>query len=221
MVFSGAPHAYIKVAEGCNHRCAFCAIPAIRGRFRSRPIARILQEAESLLEAGFRELDLVSQDVTAWGSDLPGGQRLPELLRALGGLGGRFWVRLLYGYPTRVSDRLLEAMAEVPQVCPYLDVPIQHSHPAVLTAMRRADTIAAVGDLPRRARRAMPDVALRTTCLVGFPGETEPRFRHLLRHVAAAGYDHLGAFVFSPEAGTPAPDLPGRPRLATAERRMR
>ncbi len=221
VVFSGAPHAYIKVAEGCNHRCAFCAIPAIRGRFRSRPVARILQEAESLLEAGFRELDLVSQDVTAYGSDLGGSQRLPELLRALGGLGGRFWIRLLYGYPTRVSDRLLEAMAEVPQVCPYLDVPIQHSHPGVLTAMRRGDTIAAVRDLPRRARQVLPDVALRTTCLLGFPGETEPRFRHLLRHVAAAGYDHLGAFVFSPEAGTPAPALPGRPRRATAQRRMR
>jgi ribosomal protein S12 methylthiotransferase len=111
-------------------------------------------------------------------------------------------------------------MAEIPQVCPYLDVPIQHSHPDVLEAMRRADTTAAVRDLPARARRALPDVALRTTCLVGFPGETEPRFRHLLRHVADAGSDHLGAFVFSPEAGTPAPGLPGRPRRATAERRI-
>jgi ribosomal protein S12 methylthiotransferase len=111
-------------------------------------------------------------------------------------------------------------MAEIPQVCPYLDVPIQHSHPDVLEAMRRADTAAAVRDLPARARRALPDVALRTTCLVGFPGETEPRFRHLLRHVAAAGYDHLGAFVFSPEAGTTAPGLPGRPRRATAQRRI-
>lgn len=221
VVFSGGPHAYLKVAEGCNHRCAFCAIPAIRGRFRSRPLARVVAEAESLLEAGCRELDLVSQDVTAYGIDLAGRQRLPDLLRALGRLGGRFWIRLLYGYPTRVSDRLLDVMASVAQVCPYLDVPIQHSHPDVLAAMARADTIAAVRMLPSRARAAMPEVALRTTCLLGFPGETESRFRHLLRHVTEVGYDHLGAFVFSPEAGTPALGLPGRPHRATAERRMR
>lgn len=221
VVFSGAPHAYLKVAEGCNHRCAFCAIPAIRGRFRSRPLARIVAEAESLLEGGCRELDLVSQDVTAYGIDLEGRQRLPDLLRALGRLGGTFWIRLLYGYPTRVGSALLEAMATVPQVCPYLDVPIQHSHPHVLTAMGRPDTVAAVAALPGRARAVLPDVALRTTCLLGFPGEREPHFRHLLRHVAEVGYDHLGAFVFSPEAGTPALDLPGRPRRPTAERRMR
>ncbi len=220
MVFTGAPYAYLKIAEGCNHRCAFCAIPAIRGRFRSRPLARILGEAESLLEAGCRELDLVSQDVTACGIDLDGRPRLAELLRALGRLGGRFWVRLLYGYPTRVTPALLEAMASVPQVCAYLDVPIQHSHPEVLAAMRRADTIKAVSALPRRARAALPDAALRTTCLLGFPGEREAHFRHLLRHVDETGYDHLGAFVFSPEVGTPALDLPHRPRPSTAARRL-
>ncbi len=220
VVFTGAPYAYLKIAEGCNHRCAFCAIPDIRGRFRSRPLARVLREAESLLEAGCRELDLVSQDVTAYGVDLGAGARLPELLRALGRLGGRFWIRLLYGYPTRVTPALLEAMASVPQVCPYLDVPIQHSHPEVLSAMRRADTIRAVDALPRRARDAIPEVALRTTCLLGFPGEREPHFRHLLRHVEETGYDHLGAFVFSPEVGTPALDLPHRPRPSTAARRL-
>jgi ribosomal protein S12 methylthiotransferase len=219
IVFSGAPHAYLKIAEGCNHRCAFCAIPAIRGRFRSRPMSRILAEAERLLEAGSRELDLVSQDVTAWGIDT-GGLRLPDLLRSLGRIGGRFWIRILYGYPTRVDGRLLAAMAETEQVCPYLDVPIQHSHPAVLSAMRRADTIAAVRDLPERARRVMPDVALRTTCLLGFPGEREEHFRHLLRHVEAAGYQHLGAFAFSPEADTPALTMAGAPRASTVERRL-
>ncbi len=219
VVLSGGPYAYMKIAEGCNHRCAFCAIPGIRGKYRSRPVARIVREAERLLEAGCRELNLVSQDTTAFGLDLPGKQRLPDLLRAIGRIGGKFWVRLLYGYPTRVTDELLDAMAETPVVCRYLDVPVQHADPGVLRAMRRADTVSAVESLPERVRRTLPGAALRTTCLLGHPGETEAAFDRLLRYVEKARFDHLGAFVFSPEEGTPAEALPGRPAADVAERR--
>lgn len=219
VVLSGGPYAYIKIAEGCNHRCAFCAIPGIRGRYRSRPVAHIVREAERLLEAGCRELDLVSQDTTAYGMDLSSGQRLPDLLRALGRIGGKFWIRLLYGYPTRVTRTLLDAMGGTSGVCRYLDVPVQHADPAVLRAMRRADTIATVAELPRLVRGALPGAALRTTCLLGHPGETEAGFRTLLRYVAEAQYDHLGAFVFSPEEGTPAADQPNRPSSEIAVRR--
>lgn len=219
VVLSGGPYAYLKIAEGCNHRCAFCAIPGIRGKYRSRPISRIVREAERLLEAGCRELNLVSQDTTAFGIDLPGRQKLPDLLRALGGIGGKFWIRLLYGYPTRVTDELLTAMGETPNVCRYIDAPVQHSDPAVLRAMRRADTILAVAKLPDRVRGALSGAALRTTCLLGHPGETDAAFRGLLRYVRDARFDHLGAFVFSPEEGTPAVALSDRPPGETAERR--
>jgi ribosomal protein S12 methylthiotransferase len=219
VVLSGGPYAYIKIAEGCNHRCSFCAIPGIRGKYRSRPVARIVREAQRLLEAGCRELNLVSQDTTAFGMDLPGKQRLPDLVRALGGIGGKFWIRLLYGYPTRVTNELLEAMGETPGVCRYIDVPVQHADPGVLRAMRRADTVQAVAELPGRVRRALPGAALRTTCLLGHPGETEAGFQRLLRYVDKARFDHLGAFVFSPEDGTPAAALPGRPEGEVAERR--
>jgi ribosomal protein S12 methylthiotransferase len=219
VVFSRGPYAYLKVAEGCNHACAFCAIPGIRGRHRSRPLASIVAEAENLLSRGFRELDLISQDVTSYGLDLADGTDLPALLRALGRIGGRFWIRLLYGFPTRVTDGLLAAMGEVPQVCRYLDVPIQHSHPEVLVAMRRGQTAPAVQALAARVRGALPGATLRTTCLLGFPGETEAHVDHLCAAIEDARFDHLGAFVFSPEQGTAAVDLPARPPTAVAEAR--
>ena len=218
-VFSGGAYAYLKIAEGCNHACAFCAIPGIRGRHRSRPLDAIVREAERLLGMGFRELDLISQDVTYYGRDKAHGAGIPALLRALGAIGGKFWIRLLYAYPTHVSDEVLAAMGEVPQVCRYLDVPIQHSHPAILRAMRRANTIEPVADLAARCRAILPDIALRITCLVGFPGETEEHFQHLLEHVRVVEFDHLGAFTYSPEEGTPAHSMEGRPAPAVAEER--
>jgi ribosomal protein S12 methylthiotransferase len=219
VVFTGGPFAYLKIAEGCDHRCTFCAIPGIRGAYRSRPIRNIVREAETLLAKGNRELNLISQDTTAYGTDLGDGVDLPALLRALGKLGGRFWVRALYGYPPSVDDRLLAAMAETPAVCHYLDLPIQHSHPDILRRMGRAKSV----DLERvirRIRRALPDVTLRTTCLVGFPGETEEHFRHLVEFVQRTGFDHLGVFAYSPEEGTPAERMPDRPphRVANARR---
>lgn len=172
-----------------------------------------------LLSKGYRELNLISQDVTAYGRDLAGQPALADLLRALGKLGGNFWIRLLYSYPRLVTDDLLETMAATPQVCRYLDTPIQHSHPDMLRAMRRADTVASVASLARRARAVMPDVVLRTTCLVGFPGETPGRFQHLVNFIEETEFDHVGAFVFSPEEGTPAARMARRPRHATAQKR--
>lgn len=230
VVFSGGPHAYLKVAEGCNHRCAFCAIPAIRGRQRSRTPSDLVKEARALLEAGFRELNLIAQDVLRYGADLECPATLAGLLRELDAFGGAYWLRLLYGYPGRLTADLLETLANSRHVCRYLDLPIQHSHPAILRAMRRSDTINTVPGLTARLRQALPGVTLRTTCLVGFPGETEQHFNHLLDTVKQSRFDHLGVFVFSPEDGTLAAernDIPPaevaaarRDRLMRAQRRI-
>ncbi len=219
VVFSTGANAYLKIAEGCNHRCAFCAIPAIRGNHRSRPLDQILAEAETLLARGFRELDIISQDIMSYGKDLDTNPSLPTLIRALGRLGGTFWIRLLYGYPSLISDALLDAMGETAQVCRYLDVPIQHSHPDILRAMRRGGTAAAVATMAARVRDRLPGVTLRTTGLVGFPGETDAHFEHLLDFCRNVRFDHLGAFVYSPEEGTPANTLDNIPPLGVAEER--
>lgn len=218
IVLTGGPFAYVKIAEGCNHRCAFCAIPGIRGRYRSRPLRDVVQEAESLLASGIRELNLISQDTTRYGCDLEDAD-LPRLLRALAGIGGRFWIRLLYGHPAHLTDELLETMAEIPQVCRYLDVPIQHSHPDILRTMHRAGLAGAVRSFPERARRRLPGVTLRTTCLVGFPGESAAHFDDLKSFIRATEFDHLGVFAFSPEEGTAAHDLPHPVPRAVAVRR--
>lgn len=219
LVLTGGPFAYLKIAEGCNHRCAFCAIPGIRGRFRSRAVDDIVREAETLLGRGIRELNLISQDTTRYGHDRTDGADLPELLKALGKLGGRFWIRLLYGHPAHVTDELLETMGAIPQVCRYLDVPIQHSHPDILRAMRRAGGEKAVREFPERARRLLPGVVLRTTCLVGFPGETPAHFNHLVQFVREVEFDHLGVFAFSREENTGAFNLPGQVSEAAARLR--
>lgn len=209
--FTGGPFAYLKIAEGCNHHCAFCAIPEIRGSYRSRTISQIVKEAEKLLATGIRELNLVSQDVMSYGRDLKYETDLAGLVQALGKIGGNFWIRLLYGHPAMVSDRLLKVMAETPQACHYFDLPIQHGHPDILRAMRRSDTILHVDRFPDRIRQVMPDVALRTTCLLGFPGETEEHFEHLLRYIERVEFDHLGVFMYSPEEKTSAFDMANRP----------
>ncbi len=219
LVFTKGAYAYLKIAEGCSHRCAFCAIPSIRGDYRSRPIGSIVAEAEAILAQGFGELTVVSQDSTAYGRDLKNGSDLAALLRALDGIGGKFWIRVLYVYPSLITDPLLETMASLDRVCNYIDVPIQHSHPDILRAMNRPSTAGHVDALAERIRRFMPDVALRTTCITGFPGETEEHFAHLLAHVEAAAYDHLGAFAYSPEEGTHGARLPERPDPAVAEER--
>jgi ribosomal protein S12 methylthiotransferase len=219
ILLTGGPYAYMKIAEGCNHQCAFCAIPGIRGRYRSRSLNDIVAEAERLLGQGVRELNLISQDTTRYGSDRRAGEDLPALLKQLGKIGGQFWIRLLYGHPAHVSDELLETMADIPQVCRYLDVPVQHAHADMLTAMRRAGGAKAVRAFPERARARLPGVILRTTCLVGFPGETRAHFNELTRYVREYEFDHLGVFAFSPEETTVAAKRPGQVPHATALRR--
>ena len=219
LTFTGGPYAYLKIAEGCDHRCSFCAIPSIRGSYRSRPMDLILKEAESLLARGVKELNLISQDVTRYGKDLGDGTDLPALIRKLAGLGGTFWIRLLYGHPAGVTDGLLSAMAETEKVCHYLDIPIQHSHPHILRAMSRRDTIDQVAGMAGRIRNFMPDTTLRTTCLIGFPGETDVHFAHLVELVKQVEFDHLGAFVYSPEENTPSFAMPDRPDVRVADER--
>ena len=219
---TGGIHAFLKIAEGCSHACAYCAIPAIRGRLRSRLPRDIIAEARALLANGVRELDVVGQDITAYGRDLKDGTSLQSLLERLDRMRGDFWIRLLYGYPSYVTDGLLATIAASRHVCRYIDVPLQHSHPEILRAMRRADTVRHIGSLVGRIRAAAPDMAIRTTFIVGFPGETDGHFEHLLDFVRESRFDQMGVFCFSPEEGTPAAAMQDQvPREVAEERRAR
>ena len=219
LVFCNPSFAYLKIAEGCNHACAYCAIPGIRGRLRSRPLRSLVAEARALLKDGRRELNLIAQDTMSYGRDRRGAPRFAALVRALDALPGDFWLRLLYGYPAHLDDALLDTLSRSRHVVPYLDLPIQHSHPDILRAMRRADTLGALPNLVSRLRARWPGVALRTTCLVGFPGETDAQFEHLVDYVKAARFDHLGVFAYSVEEGTAAAALPDPVPAAVGEAR--
>jgi ribosomal protein S12 methylthiotransferase len=199
--------AYLKVAEGCDYRCAFCIIPHLRGDQRSRPIESIVAEARQLAAQGVQELVLISQITTNYGLDLAGKPQLADLLRALGEVEIP-WIRVHYAYPTGLTGEVLAAYREVPNVLPYLDLPLQHSHPEVLKAMNRPWQADVTGGVLARIREQLPDAVLRTTFIVGFPGETEEHFQHLLDFVAEQRFDHVGVFTFSPEEGTPAADMP-------------
>lgn len=211
--------AYLKLAEGCSHRCAFCSIPAIRGPYRSRQPASVVAEARQLAARGVRELVLIAQDTSAYGIDLGGKLLLPALLGELAAVEGLDWIRLLYTYPAHMTDELLAAMAATPRVLPYLDLPLQHSHPELLRAMRRPGNGERYLALIQRIRRSLPAVTLRTSLIVGLPGETEEHFRHLQGFVAAARFDRAGVFTYSPEAGTPAAELPGQVPAEVAQGR--
>ncbi|QPN62182.1 30S ribosomal protein S12 methylthiotransferase RimO [Synechococcus sp. CBW1004] len=199
--------AYLKVAEGCDYRCSFCIIPKLRGDQRSRTIESVVAEAHQLAAQGVQELILISQITTNYGLDLYGKPRLADLLRALGGVEIP-WIRVHYAYPTGLTPEVLAAYREVPNVLPYLDLPLQHSHPEVLRAMNRPWQADVTGGLLRRIREQLPEAVLRTTFIVGYPGETEKHFQHLLDFVAEQRFDHVGVFTFSPEDGTPAAALP-------------
>jgi len=211
--------AYLKIAEGCSHRCTYCTIPAIRGPYRSRPLETLLAEAQALAASGVKELNLVAQDTTAYGRDRQGTPGLPELLRELCGLPGLEWLRLLYGHPARVTPELLETMAAYPQICPYLDLPIQHGHDEMLRRMGRGYCRRQIFDVCRRIRELIPHAALRTTVMVGFPGETEEHFAALCDLIQEVRFEHLGVFLYSPEEGTPAASFsPPVPRRLARQR---
>ncbi len=213
--------AYLKVAEGCDYRCAFCIIPHLRGNQRSRPIESIVAEAQQLAAQGVQELVLISQISTNYGLDLAGKPQLAELLRALGEVEIP-WVRVHYAYPTGLTSEVLAAYREVPNVLPYLDLPLQHSHPEVLRAMNRPWQADVTAGVLGRIREQLSDAVLRTTFIVGFPGETEEHFQHLLDFVAEQRFDHVGVFTFSAEEGTPAAELPDQvPHGIALERKDR
>jgi ribosomal protein S12 methylthiotransferase len=196
--------AYLKIAEGCDHVCSFCVIPKLRGPFRSRPLESLLAEAEALAARGVRELVLVAQDTTHYGADIGLREGLATLLRALARIEGIRWIRFLYGYPHHVSDALIETVAGEEKVCAYFDIPVQHVSARLLRAMRRGGTRRSLERLMERIRRRLPDAALRTTVIVGFPGETERDFRELLDFCRTVEFDYVGAFLYSDEEGTEA-----------------
>ncbi len=199
--------AYLKIAEGCSNRCSYCAIPKLRGPFRSRTAASIEREASDLAAIGVRELVLVAQDTTRFGSSDASHGALPELLSRLSGINGIEWLRVMYAYPDLVDERLAKAIASNPKVCRYIDLPVQHIDNAILKAMNRRGGAAAVKRSISLLRSAVPDISIRSSVIVGFPGETETRFQRLLDFIAEARFDKLGAFAYSPETGTPAASM--------------
>jgi len=215
-------YAYLKVTEGCRHACSFCSIPRIRGPLRSRPEKDILAEARRLVSQGVREIVLVGQDVSAYGLDRK-ERALPRLIkRLLSEVPGSFRLRLLYLYPEGITPELLELFAEESRLAPYADLPVQHAHPEILKRMRRPYRSEEILELIRRFRKARPGIGLRTSVIVGFPGEGEEEFVTLLRFLSRARFDHLGAFVFYPEEGTPAARFKPRvPYREAARRRHR
>ena len=202
--------AYLKISDGCNAPCAFCTIPSFKGKLRSRPIEAIINEANALVEAGAKELVIVAQDTTDFGRDQGEPDSLPRLLSALCNRTSDAlkWVRMMYAYPGHVSDGLIEVMASQEKIVPYLDMPLQHGDPRTLRRMRRPSRLEMVYDHVEKLRAAMPDIAMRTTFIVGYPGETEEEFQGLLQFVQEIEFDKVGAFPFSPEPGTPAAELP-------------
>jgi len=218
-------YAYVKVAEGCDYTCAFCIIPTLRGKFRSRDEDSIVTEAESLASRGIRELLLISQDTTFFGIDKGERGALARLLRRLNEVEGLRWIRLLYLYPTTISDDVLDAMAECDKVCRYVDLPLQHASAAVLKRMRRPGRRRTYDDLLQRIRARVPGVTLRTTFIVGFPGETEEDVDELADFVRTTEFDHVGVFTYSHEEGTRAhaldDNVPARTKKARRDRIMR
>ena len=219
---SWKPHsAYLKISEGCNHRCAFCIIPQLRGKMRSRTIPSLVTEATRLADEGVIELNLVSQDSTAFGRDLKDGTDLGGLLRALGQVEKLEWIRLHYAYPIGLPESLLRAIADEPRVLPYLDMPLQHASGPMLKAMRRGVTRDGQRRILDRVRSFVPDIAIRTTFIVGFPGETDADFAELLDFIEVQQFDRVGVFTYFQEDGTPAAELPGQVDDAVKEQRQK
>src|SRR5256714_8882047 len=212
-------YAFIKIAEGCDRPCAFCFIPQMRGHFRSRRFGSIVAEAHQLAEEGVKELILVAQDSSRYGEDLGKQDALAHLLRELAHTDGIEWVRVMYTYPTHISDEFLDVLADEPKAVKYLDMPLQHASQNVLKLMKRGGNRASLERLIKRVRDRVPGIAVRTTFITGFPGETEDDFEELLAFVKNVEFDRVGVFTYSDEEGTPACDLPNKVDPKTAKQR--
>ena len=211
--------AYVKVAEGCSNRCAYCVIPAVRGDFRSRTYESVVAEVKQLVAEGVKEINLIAQDTTSYGRDLTGGPQLATLLRELAAIDGHFWIRLLYCYPAYFTDEIIDLIASEEKICNYVDLPLQHIHDDVLRAMNRRDSQADITVLLDKIRRRIPGVAVRTSVIVGFPGETEEHFSALKNFVVQQNFEHLGVFTYSQEEGTPAAAMANQISPETKEQR--
>ena len=214
VVTTGGYYSYLKIAEGCDKRCTYCVIPSIRGRYRSVPMEQLLDQARLLASKGIRELILVAQETTLYGTDLYGHKALPELLRKLADIPGIEWIRLMYCYPEKITEEIAEAMRDIPQVLHYIDMPIQHASDEILKRMGRRTDRQELTEKIAMLREMMPDICLRTTLITGFPGEKEEDHRALLDFVREMRFDRLGVFTYSKEEGTPAakmsPQIPAR-----------
>ena len=199
---------YLKIAEGCSNYCSYCVIPLVRGRFRSRGMDDILKEAGILAEGGVKEIIITAQETTAYGRDLKGKPTLATLMKGIASIDGIRWIRLLYTYPVTITDEILETIAEEEKICKYIDIPVQHIDNDILQLMNRKDDSNSTRDIIRKARRIIPGVALRTSLIVGFPGETPEKFNRLLEFIKETRFDHLGVFKYSQEEGTKAAELP-------------
>lgn len=211
--------AHVKIAEGCNHACTFCIIPKMRGKLRSRPIESIVKEAEQLVAQGIKEIILIAQDTTDYGIDIYKKRRLADLLEALNNVEGLEWIRLHYAYPGFFTDEVIDAIARLPKMAKYIDMPLQHSEDHILKAMQRPGHQAGVRKLVQKIRERVPGVALRTSIIVGFPGETDEDFENLCQFVRDLEFDHIGVFTYSPEEGTPSAEFAAQVPDDVKERR--
>ena len=217
---TGGYSSYLKIGEGCDKHCTYCIIPKLRGTHRSVPLDVVLEEAKMLAEAGITELNIVAQETTAWGKDIYGEKSLHVLLKELCKVEGIRWIRLLYCYPEEITDELIQVIKEEPKICHYLDMPIQHSSDAILKRMGRRTSRAELEAVIGKLRREIPDIALRTTLITGFPGETEEDHEILKEFIEEMRFDRLGVFTYSPEEGTPAEKMPDQvPEEVKEERR--
>lgn len=219
VVTTGGHFAYLKIAEGCDKHCTYCIIPKVRGNYRSVPIESLVAEATALAQGGVRELILVAQETTLYGTDIYGEKSLPRLLHALGEIPDLYWIRILYCYPEEITEELIDAIANEPKVCHYLDIPIQHASDPILRRMGRRTDQAALRRIIARLRERIPDICLRTTLISGFPGETQEDFEELYRFVNEMEFDRLGVFPYSQEEDTPAAEMEGQVAQSLKEAR--
>lgn len=220
VITTGGHFAYLKIAEGCDKHCTYCIIPKIRGNFRSVPMERLIEEATSLAEQGVKELILVAQETTLYGKDLYGEKSLPRLLRELCKISGLRWIRILYCYPEEITDELIQVMKEEDKICKYLDLPIQHASDDILKRMGRRTSKAQLTAIIEKLRREIPEIALRTTLITGFPGETKEQHEELMEFIDEMEFDRLGVFTYSPEEDTPAAKMEHQIDEAVKEERQ-